>query len=434
MRYLLNRFLHSQTTGAIVLLAAAATALFWANSAWSDSYFIINQQKIGFYIGDDAYLLSLGDWIKDGLMVIFFFVVGLEIKREVLVGELSDPRKALLPIAAACGGAAVPAIVYAIFNLSGGEAARGWGIPMATDIAFALGVLALFGKRVPLGLKVFLTALAIVDDLLAILVIAFFYTSNINFAALIVAALLLALLSWVVRRRMHSPGIHLPILLGIWLCILLSGIHATIAGVLIAMIYPVQSSIKPEVFFDTIKTRINQLEESRLTRNSMIDNKQQLRAMNQIYLTTQDMIPSGIAMEENLHSVQAYLILPLFALSSAGVIIDNSIVSNLPDSVSMGVFLGLVLGKPIGIMLTCTLLVRSGMAKLGKDITWPMLFGCSVLAGIGFTMSIFIAELAFTDPQLINEAKLSIFAASISAAVLGAIILNRFLPKKKSEN
>ncbi|NLZ16898.1 MAG: Na+/H+ antiporter NhaA [Desulfobulbaceae bacterium] len=433
MKYLLDRFLHSQTTGAIVLLVAAASALFWANSTWSGSYFAINQQQIGFYIGDDAYLLTFGDWIKDGLMVIFFFVVGLEIKREVLVGELSDPRKALLPIAAACGGAVVPAIFYAIFNLSGGEAARGWGIPMATDIAFALGVLALFGTRVPLGLKVFLTALAIVDDLLAILVIAFFYTSNINFTVLIIAALLLALLSWVVRRRMHSPGIHLPILIGIWLCILLSGIHATIAGVLIAMIYPVQSSIKPEVFFDTIKTRINQLEESRLTRNSMIDDKKQLRAMNQIYLTTQDMIPSGIAMEENLHSIQAYLILPLFALSSAGVVVDNSVVSSLPDPVSMGVFSGLVFGKPIGIMLTSAVLVRSGMAKLGKGITWPMLFGCSVLAGIGFTMSIFIAELAFTDPQLISEAKLSIFAASISAAVLGSIILNWVLPEKKPE-
>ena len=431
MRNLLDRFLHSQTTGAIVLLAAAALALFWANSSWSDWYFTLSHQKLGLHIGDDAYLLSLGHWIKDGLMVIFFFVVGLEIKREIMVGELSDPRRALLPIAAACGGAAVPALIYAFFNFSTGEGSQGWGIPMATDIAFALGVLALFGKRVPLGLKVFLTALAIVDDLLAILVIAFFYTSDINITALITAALLLGLLLWVIRRGVRSPGVHLPIMIGIWLSVLLSGIHATIAGVLIAMVYPVRATIPPEMFFDTIKTRINQLEESGLTRHSMLGDKKQLRAINNIYLTTRDMIPVGITLEENLHSIQAYIILPLFALFSAGVMVDGAVLSSMPDPVSMGVFFGLVVGKPIGIMLTCWLLVKTGMAKLGLGITWPLLFGCSVLAGIGFTMSIFIAELAFTDKMLINEAKLSIFAASITAAVLGAILLNFFLPKKK---
>ncbi len=430
MKNLLARFLHSQTTGAIVLLAAASLAIFWANSPWSDLYFKISKLQLGVYIADVPYFLSLEHWIKDGLMVIFFFVVGLEIKREVLVGELADPRKALLPIAAACGGAAAPAIIYAVFNLSGGEAGRGWGIPMATDIAFALGVLALFGKRVPLGLKVFLTALAIVDDLLAIIVIALFYSAQLNYAALLTAAALLALLAWAVRSKIHSPGIHLPLILGIWLCVLLSGIHATIAGVLTALVYPVRASIKPEVFFETIKARVNQLESTKLTRHSMIEDRQQFRAINTIYLTTRDMIPAGIVFEENLHSIQAYLVLPLFALFSAGVAIDASILSNLPDSVSLGVFLGLVFGKPIGIMLTCLVVVKTGLAKLGRGITWPLLFACSVLAGIGFTMSIFIAELAFTDPLLIKEAKLSIFAASITAAILGSIILNRFLPKK----
>ena len=431
MKNLLERFLHSQTTGAIVLLAAATLAIFWANSSWSDLYFSISKLQLGIYIDDEPYLLSLEHWIKDGLMVIFFFVVGLEIKREMLVGELSDPRQALLPVAAACGGAAIPAIIYAFFNFSAGEASRGWGIPMATDIAFALGVLALFGKRVPLGLKVFLTALAIVDDLLAVLVIAFFYSAQLNFMALLTAAVLLALLAWAVRRGVHSPGVHLPLIIGIWLCILLSGIHATIAGVLTAMVYPVKASMRPDVFFDTIKSRINQLEGSKLTRYSMIDDKKQMRAINDIYLSTRDMIPAGIALEENLHSIQAYLVLPLFALFSAGVAIDSSVLANLPDSVSLGVFLGLVVGKPIGIMLTCLLVVKTGLAKLGTGITWPLLFGCSVLAGIGFTMSIFIAELAFTDPLLIKEAKLSIFAASITAALLGSIILNRFLPRNK---
>ena len=431
MRNLLDRFLHSQTTGAIVLLAATTLAILWANSPWADAYFSISELKLGIYVDDEPYLLSLDHWIKDGLMVIFFFVVGLEIKREVLVGELSDPRQALLPIAAACGGAAVPAIIYAFFNFSAGEASQGWGIPMATDIAFALGILALFGKRVPLGLKVFLTALAIVDDLLAVLVIAFFYSSQINFMALLTAAVLLATLAWAVRNRVHSTGVHLPLVIGIWLCILLSGIHATIAGILTAMVYPVRASIKPEVFFSTIKARISQLEGTELTRHSMIEDKKQFRAINTIYLTTRDMIPAGIVFEENLHSIQAYIVLPLFALFSAGIAIDSSVMANLPDSVSLGVFLGLVFGKPIGIMLTCLLMVKTGWAKLGKGITWSLLFGCSVLAGIGFTMSIFITELAFSDPRLIKEAKLSIFAASITAAILGSIILNRFLPKKQ---
>ncbi|MDO5673528.1 MAG: Na+/H+ antiporter NhaA [bacterium] len=430
MRNLLDRFLHSQTTGAIVLLAAACLAIFWANSPWSDLYFNISKLQLGLYIDDDPYFLSLEHWIKDGLMVIFFFVVGLEIKREVLVGELADPRKALLPIAAACGGAAVPAIIYAFFNFSAGETGRGWGIPMATDIAFALGVLALFGKRVPLGLKVFLTALAIVDDLLAVLVIAFFYSAQINSMALVTATVLLAMLAWAVRNRVHSTGVHLPLVIGIWLCILLSGIHATIAGILTALVYPVKASIKPEVFFDTVKNRVRQLEGSHLTQHSMIDDRQQFRAINTIYLTTRDMIPAGIVFEENLHSIQAYLVLPLFALFSAGVAIDASVLNNLPDSVSLGVFLGLVVGKPIGIMLTSLLVVKTGLARLGRGITWPLLFACSILAGIGFTMSIFIAELAFIDPLLIKEAKLSIFAASISAATLGSIILNKFLPKQ----
>ena len=209
MKNTLERFLHSQSTGAIILFFAAILAFFWANSPWSNLYYHLSHLDLGIHFHGQQYHLSLGHWVKDGLMTIFFFVVGLEIKREVVVGELSDPRKMILPIAAALGGSICPALIYYFFNVSG-EALHGWGIPMATDIAFALGILALFGKRVPLGLKIFLTALAIVDDLLAILVIAFFYTASINISALILAIFLLGVLSWVVRRGKHQPGIHLP--------------------------------------------------------------------------------------------------------------------------------------------------------------------------------------------------------------------------------
>ena len=428
MRTILERFFHSQATGAIVLLAAAVFAVFWANSPWSGMYAHLSHLQLGLHVDNQQYYLPLAYWIKDGLMAIFFFVVGLEIKREVVVGELSEPRKAILPIAAACGGALAPALIYVFFNRSG-AVLQGWGIPMATDIAFALGVLALFGKRVPLGLKIFLTALAIVDDLFAILVIAFFYTAQIKLSALAAAAVLLAILAWMIRRGIRSPGIHLLLSISIWCCVLLSGIHATIAGVLIAMVYPVRATIRPEIFYSTLKARINELEASPLTQQSMIDDKKQLHAINDIYLTSKDMIPAGIALEEQLHSVQAYIILPLFALFSAGVVIDSTVFASFSGSVSLGVFFGLVLGKPIGILLFSTIMVKTGLAQLSQGITWPLLGGCSLLAGIGFTMSIFIGELAFNDLAMINEAKLAIFAASITAALGGAFVLHRFLPR-----
>ena len=429
MKNTLERFLHSQSTGAIILFFAAILAFFWANSPWSNLYYHLSHLDLGIYFHGQQYHLSLGHWVKDGLMTIFFFVVGLEIKREVVVGELSDPRKMTLPIAAALGGSICPALIYYFFNVSG-EALHGWGIPMATDIAFALGILALFGKRVPLGLKIFLTALAIVDDLLAILVIAFFYTASINISALILAIFLLGALSWVVRRGIHQPGIHLPLAISIWLCILLSGIHATIAGVLIAMVYPVRASIKPEVFFAIIKKRIALLEQSGLTEESMIDNKKQLQAINTIYVTTRDMIPAGIALEDSLHSVQAFVILPLFALFSAGVTVNTAMFSDFTGTISLGIILGLLLGKQVGILGASFVVIKLGLAKLDPLINLKQIWGVSLLAGIGFTMSIFIAELAFTQESMINEAKLAIFVASILSAVLGAVVLHKVLPPK----
>ncbi len=429
---LFERFLHSQSAGSLALLVATLTAVFWANSPWAAVYDALSHLDIGTYIGGNLYHLSLAHWVKDGLMTIFFFVVGLEIKREILIGELSSPRKAILPVTAAIGGAVLPAIFYFLLNPSGPEV-NGWGIPMATDIAFALGVLALFGSRVPTGLKVFLTALAIVDDLMAVLVIAVFYTEQIAITPLIIAAVLLFILSIVIRNGVRRPGIHLLLFLGIWLCVLISGIHATIAGVLVALLYPVKASITPEKFYQVIKDRIAHLETTNLTKASMIDNKQQLRAINQIYLAAEDMIPAGIFLEENLHSIQAFLILPLFALFSAGVEINTETFQGFPNSLSLGIILGLVLGKQIGIFGFSYLVVKSRLAELAQGTTWTQIWGVSILSGIGFTMSIFISELAFMDKDLIGDAKIAIFVASIIAAILGYIVLHKSLPAKRTK-
>ncbi len=426
---LFDRFLQSQSSGSMVLLLATITAVAWANSPWAQLYETLSHLDIGTHFAGKQYHLTLDHWVKDGLMAIFFFVVGLEIKREILIGELCSYRKAVLPVMAALGGAVVPALTYYLFN-SDGPAAAGWGIPMATDIAFALGVLALFGKRVPISLKIFLTALAIVDDLMAVVVIALFYTEQISILALLIGGALLFLLALTIRRGVRRPGLHLLLILLIWLCVFLSGIHATIAGVLIAMAYPVKASISPSQFYEVIKRRISKLERSRLTQESMVSDKQQLQDITQIYLAAEDMIPAGIYLEQNLHNIQAFLILPLFALFSAGITIDATTFQGFPSSASLGIILGLVVGKQLGIFGFSLLVVKSGLAELAEDISWAQLWGTSLLSGIGFTMSIFISELAFSDPALVADAKIGIFIASILAAIGGYLVLQRSLPKE----
>jgi len=424
-----DRFLHSQSSSSIVLILATLTAVIWANSPWADIYQKLSHLDIGTYFNGKQYHLTLDHWIKDGLMAIFFFVVGLEIKREILIGELSSVKKAALPVMAALGGAVVPALVYFAFNPSG-PSASGWGVPMATDIAFALGLLALFGKRVPIGLKVFLTALAIVDDLMAVLVIALFYTDQINIPALITAAFLLALLALVVRNHIHRPVCLFLLIIGVWLCVFLSGIHATIAGVLLAMVVPVKATIEPKQFFNTLKRHIALLRDTKMTRQSMIHDKKQRQAIEEIYLTAEKMIPAGIHLEEHLHPIQAFLILPLFALFAAGVVIDNNTLAAFPNSVSLGIMAGLLIGKQVGIVGFSLLVIKSGLTELPKGVNWGQIWGVSLLGGIGFTMSIFISELAFTDAAMIADAKIAIFVASILAGICGYLVLHRALPKK----
>ena len=423
-----DRFLHSQVASSSVLTVFALLALVWANSPWSAQYFALAKIELGFRLGDSGYAHTLGHWIKDGLMALFFFVVGLEIKRELVVGELSSIRRAVLPVSAAAGGAIAPALIYLLFN-AGGPGSAGWGIPMATDIAFALGVLALFGDRVPIGLKVFLTALAIADDLLAVLVIALFYTAEIHFLAIASALFFLATLYAANRLRMRNLGLYFILAFGVWVSIEASGIHATIAGVLVALLVPVRSAIDPKVFFDRTRESLARLEADRLTPESINLNESQRQAVNAIYLAAADITPPGISLEKQLHSIQAFLILPLFALFAAGVRFDTETLGHFPGPVALGILCGLLCGKPIGILLASAVAIWSGAASLPAGVTWGQIWATSALAGIGFTMSIFIGDLAFVDPVLISEGKIAVLLASLSAGGLGAVLLHRSLPR-----
>ncbi len=374
-----QRFFQSEAAGGIVLLACTAVALAWANSPWAGSYqAILHHSAI---VGPSGLQLELNvhEWINDGLMAIFFFLVGLEIKREMLIGELASVRRAALPIAGALGGMSIPAAIYALIN-SNGPGARGWGIPMATDIAFALGVLALLGPRVPVALKVFLAAVAIVDDIGAVLVIAIFYTASIAMQFLAGAAIVVALL---IVLNLAGVQRSLPyLLLGVvlWITVLLSGIHATVAGVLLAMTIPASAP--------------NADESSLLER-----------------------------LEQALHAPVAFAIVPLFALANAGVRLGGASSAGIATTVLSGVAIGLVIGKPLGITLASWLAVRSRLASLPDGVSWRQLQGVSWLGGIGFTMSLFVAALAFADDALLSSAKLGVLLASAVAAFMGWLML-----------
>ena len=425
-----QRFLHSQVAGSIVLIAATIVALAWANSPWGDIYREISHTEGGIVFGDWSFKLSLSDWIKDGLMAIFFFVVGLEIKREIVVGELSSLDKAILPVCAAIGGAIVPAAFYAYLN-AGGEGAAGWGIPMATDIAFALGVLSLFGSRVPIGLKIFLTALAIADDLLAVGVIAVFYTPDLEGQYLALAAVGIVAMLICGRMGVRATWVYTALALFVWVDVLGSGVHATIAGVLVAMVIPVRPTIDPDEFLTISSSLLEQTRGEDNSLDALIHDDERRANLSQLALTVEDAIPPAIALEHRLHSLQAFVILPLFALFSAGVAFSPENLEGFPTEVSLGVIAGLVVGKPIGVMLACFLVVKLARVEL-KGVTLAQLLGAGCLSGIGFTMSIFISELAFTDVSIIDQAKVGILVASVVAGALGALILNIALPKEAS--
>jgi NhaA family Na+:H+ antiporter len=412
----LQRFLHTEAAGGVVLVAAAVVALVWANSSLSESY----EALIHHHIVIDFGFLTLDEpvelWVNDLLMAVFFFVAGLEIKRELVHGDLRDPKTAALPITAALGGMVVPALIYTAVNL-GGPGAIGWGIPMATDIAFAVGILALVGSRAPASLKVFLLTLAIVDDIGAILVIAVFYTTSLDAAYL--GGAVLAVLAIVTLRRLKVNAI-VPyfILAGVlWLMVFESGVHATIAGVILGLLTPAYPFHPPEAVTGTIGRRLSGLQ-SRPPDGAADETEQ--AELESIAVLARDGVSPLQIWQHRLHPWSAFLILPLFALTNAGVDLGGGALGSvLQEAVPLGVILGLVVGKPIGVMLAVFIAVRTGLAKLPRGVGWLEMGGVGLLAGVGFTVSIFISGLAFADPELVQLAKVGILTASVIAGVLG---------------
>ena len=415
-------FAHKQSSGGILLIIAAAVALVWANSPWGEGYASLWHTKLTVSVGDFSISKDLTHWINDGLMAVFFLVVGLEIKREVLVGELSSVRNAALPIAAALGGAAVPAAIYLAFN-AGAEGAAGWGIPMATDIAFALGVLALLGERAPVALKVFLTALAIVDDIVAVLVIAFFYTSEISWGAFGVGALFLVALILANLIGVGRTLVYALLGIGLWLCFLLSGVHATIAGILLALTVPAISFINPGAFLERSRYVLDRFEEAGEKGENVLSNEERQAALHALNHAAYKLEPPLHELEHALHPWVVFAIMPIFALANAGVPLGGSIAGALTNPVALGIVAGLVVGKQFGITLFAWLAVKSGLSELPEGIRWRHVYGASWLAGIGFTMSLFISDLAFSDDSLVDAAKIGILVASLIAGVVGWAIL-----------
>jgi NhaA family Na+:H+ antiporter len=424
----LDWFIHSEVVGSAVLLAGTVAAMLWANSPWAESYVHLAHTKIGISVGASGLTLSLQHWINDGLMAVFFFVVGLEIKRELVVGHLSSIRQALLPVGAAVGGMVCPAVIYALLN-AGGPGAHGWGIPMATDIAFALGILALLGSRVPIGLKVFLTALAIADDLGAVLVIALVYTTEIRWLPLAATLACLLLLAGSIRTGRRHPLLNGVFVIGVWLSVLASGIHATVAGILIAMLVPVRPRLSPAEFFARVSKGIAALRAVEPTRDSVLADEAQLDVLMRLDDATTDMRPPGLTLERFLHPLQAFLVLPLFAFVNAGVSIGTRALDTLAHPVALGILAGLVLGKVVGVSLSSWLVVRWGSARLPDGVTWPQIVGAGLLAGVGFTMSLFVGELAFGGDTLRDAAKLGILGASLASGACGYLVLRIILSR-----
>ncbi|MEW5798214.1 MAG: Na+/H+ antiporter NhaA [Bacteroidota bacterium] len=416
-------FFQSSTAGGIVLVICTAVALVWANSPWSESYNSVWNTYISIGVGNAALSNTALHWINDGLMVIFFFFVGLEIKREVLVGELSSPKKALLPILAAIGGMVGPALIYLLFTSHDPELSRGWGIPMATDIAFALGILALLGDKIPAGLKVFLAALAIADDMGAIIVIALFYTNELSLLMLASSAGFLVLLVLANRFNVRSTAVYVLLGIGLWFCFLKSGVHATISGVLLALTIPVRSKIDKEQFLDEAASAIDELNE-----NKRLKNENEL--IHHIAALSEEVQSPLHRFEHALYPYVAFLIMPVFAIANAGVKIEGSIVTALMSPVGLGVTLGLIIGKQVGILSFVWLSVKTKLAALPQNVSWLMIYGTTWLCAIGFTMALFIANLAFTQNEPLIISKVAILFASFIAAVVGLFLLSRLRRKE----
>ena len=416
-----QRFAHLEASGGIVLVLAAVVALIWANSQWSEAYSDLLHLKIGFSFGEFALKEDLHFWVNDALMAVFFFVVGLELKREFTTGELRSPKRAMLPIAAAIGGMLIPASIYAGFNATG-VGSSGWGIPMATDIAFAIGVLALLGRRVPAALKVFLLAVAIVDDLGAVLVIAIFYTGQIDLAALGWAALCWAGMWMLWFLNVRSGYAYLLLALPMWYAVELSGVHATVAGVLAAMTIPSSVRIGPDGFLSGTREALGVFERETELGRTVLNSRDQRASLSRIARVVGESQPPLQKLEAALHPWSTFFIVPVFAFANAGVALTLS--SDMGQAgIPLGIVLGLVIGKPAGVLIGSFIVIRTGLATAPFGVTWIQFTGIGLLAGIGFTMSLFIAQLAFADAQLLDMAKLGILGGSLVAGSCGFVLL-----------
>lgn len=419
-------FTRHKLAGAGVLLLSAIVAIVWANSPWSSHYFSLLQTPV--YVGFADYGLSkpLLLWINDGMMGVFFFIVGLEVKREFMSGELATWRKAMLPISAAVGGMAVPAGVFALVNL-GGEGAHGWGIPMATDIAFALGVLALC--PVPISLKIFLTALAIVDDIGSIIVIAVFYTDSIALSKLAVGACFIMLSMLCSRSGVRNPLIYLMLGIITWLLFLKSGVHATLAAVLMAFTIPARSSINGELVQKKLTELLSGLDKTGMPQGRTLLNNEQHHILHAVQQVAEDATAPLQELEHALMPFVTFLILPVFALANAGLTLNTSLYEAVTNPVAIGIVLGLFVGKPLGIVLFSWAAVRLGYAELPANVSWRLIAAVGILGGIGFTMSLFITSLAFVRPELIEVAKVGILTGSLLSGVIGGVLVYRLSKK-----
>jgi Na+:H+ antiporter, NhaA family len=402
-------FLHIEAAGGVLLLVAAVMALAWANSPWSSAYDSLWGTEVGLRWGGFELREDLRHWVNDALMVLFFFVVGLEIKGEFVNGELRERRRAALPIAAAAGGMMVPALVYLALN-AGGQGTRGWGIPVATDIAFALGVVSLL--RVPQPLKVFLLALAIVDDIGAILVIAVFYASDLSLGWLALAVGFFAVVGLLRWLRVWYVPLYVLVGLAVWLATLESGIHATIAGVALGLLTPARPLLSGSAAEDLLEDRAGDGGSGEARRAAFV---------------VRESVPLVERLQDVLHPWTSYVVIPLFALANAGITIDAETTADAVGStITAGVALGLLLGKPVGIVAAAWLAIRLGLASLPSGISWRQVAGVGVIAGIGFTMSLFIAALAFDEGgDQFDQAKIGIFAGSLVAAGVGFLVLRK---------
>jgi len=378
----ISNFLEQESAGGILLMVSAVVAIILANTPFSTYYNLLIETPVAVQVGALKIDKPLLLWVNDGMMAVFFLLVGLELKREFLEGELSDPKKIFLPGLGAIGGMAIPALIYILLNQNDPVAMKGWAIPAATDIAFALGVLTLLGSRVPTSLKVFLTSLAIFDDIGAILIIAFFYTSNISTAALIVAAACIVVLFFINKRGVTAISVYVAIGVILWVALLKSGVHATLAGVVLAMFIPNKSASESEK-------------------------------------------PPLKILEHDLHSMVAFIILPVFAFCNSGITLTGLGADQIFHSIPMGIALGLFIGKQVGIFALCWLGVKIGITKLPADVSWSALYGTAIICGIGFTMSLFIGSLAFeeTGVNYMFDERLGIILGSLASGILGYVVL-----------